>query len=45
MDLAKNGQKNDVTMTKKNQFLNYKFCFATFGTLLALYVHFWVTYA
>ena len=27
--------KNDVTM-KKNRFLQYKFCFTTFGNILAL---------
>ena len=42
--LAKNCQKNDATM-KKNRFLNYKICFTTFGRILALYDHFWVTYA
>ena len=41
---AKNGQKNDVIM-KKNQFLNYKFCFITFWKVLAPYEHFCVTYA
>ena len=30
---------------KKNRFLNYKFCFTTFWKVLALYDHFWVTYA
>ena len=44
MDIAKNGQKSDVTM-KKNRFLNYKFCFTTFWRILAPYDHFWVSYA
>ena len=43
-DIAKNGHKNDVTR-KKNRFLNYKFCFTTFGKLLAPYDHFCLTYA
>ena len=30
---------------KKNRFLNYKFCFTNFWKVLALYDHFWVTYA
>ena len=30
---------------KKNRLLNYKFCFTTFWRFLALYDHFWVTYA
>ena len=30
---------------KKNRILNYKFCFTTFWKVLALYDHFWVTYA
>ena len=30
---------------EKNRFLNYKFCFTNFWKVLALYDHFWVTYA
>ena len=36
---------NNYVIMKKHILLNYKFYYRIFGNILALYEHFWMTYA